>query len=476
MRPFHSNRPGAASTPEAVRTQVFQAGVPTLLTIAREPVVAVGLIAGAAELSLAFADEFDADGERCAPGRYRLRGAGDRISLMDQSGTTRLAAPALRLQPVGAPFTLHDVVIGIDFHWQRKQDQQFKGALCVGRDAQSRLLAVNEIGVEDYITSVISSEMSATAHDELLKAHAVISRSWLLAQLAPWKVARRKPACARVGDELIRWYDGESHTAFDVCADDHCQRYQGVTKATSPRVFAAIAATRGLVLSAGDELCDARFSKACGGLTERFAAAWEDRDVPYLQAVYDGETVPPQFALPLADETNAEAWIRGMPPAFCRADDPTILQRILPDFDRETTDFYRWRTTLAQDELQALLQTKLGIEFGAIRALTPLERGASGRIVRLRIEGERDVLTVGKELEIRRALSPSHLYSSAFVVEAGATRGGVPASFTLHGAGWGHGVGLCQIGAALMAERGYDFRRLLAHYYRGATLHALYAD
>jgi len=442
-------------------------------------------MSGVEELSFDLGGEFTTqDGTRFAAGRYRAcASAGNAagcIELIDQSGHPCAAASEFVFTPEDAQgsFTLRGVTIGIDFHWQRKEDQQFQGALRLKLDGRGRLSVINEIGVEAYLTSVISSEMSATAHPELLKAHAIISRSWLLAQLAPWKVER--PPTSRdknTGDDpqqLIRWYDRESHTDFDVCADDHCQRYQGVTKATAPAVFEAIRSTRGQVLIYAEALCDARFSKCCGGVMEEYASAWEDLEIPYLRARYDGEAFPAGFALPLTDEANARRWILGSPPAYCHTSDRTILARILPDFDQETLDFYRWRVVIGQDELQGLLRTKLGIDFGPIIKLEPVERGASGRLIRLRVVGERETLVIGKELEIRRALSPSHLYSSAFVVEAEAARADVPLRFTLLGAGWGHGVGLCQIGAALMAERGYGFREILGHYYPDSSLHSLY--
>jgi SpoIID/LytB domain protein len=461
----------------------FSEGETALITIQREPVVSVGLISGIEKLSFDLHGEYQAqDGTRFAAGSYQALASGtQRVEIKDESGRTCVVSAEFMLSPcqtLTGSFTVRDVTIGIDFHWQRKQDQQFRGALRLKPNARGRLIVINEIAVEAYLTSVISSEMSATCHPELLKAHAIISRSWLLAQLKPWKVER---SCASLpGDpspdaqRLIRWYSQESHTDFDVCADDHCQRYQGITKATSPSVFAAIGATYGRVLVAGDELCDARFSKSCGGMTEEFSAAWEDESLSYLAARYDGETFPAGFQLPLTIEANAAHWIQSSPPAFCNTSDRTILRRILPDFDQETEDFYRWRVKVEQEELQRLLQTKLGIDFGPIKKLEPVERGHSGRLVRLRIVGEREALIIGKELEIRRALSPSHLFSSAFVAEAGTLRSGVPESFTLLGAGWGHGVGLCQIGAAIMAERGYDYQQILAHYYTGSGLHELY--
>lgn len=450
--------------------------------IEREPVVAVGLMTGVEsvvfELKGAFAHS---SGEGLDGGSYRARPVNNDIEIVSEQDGRSFSASECRLTPAAAEtaFVVRDVTIGIDFHWQRKQDQQFQGALRIKLGADGRLTVINEVPIEAYLIGVISSEMSANAHPELLKAHSVVSRSWLLAQMKPWKKERHKPSFApqTIGGEkrLIRWYDQESHADFDVCADDHCQRYQGIAKATSATVHEAIRETFGHVLTSGEELCDARYTKSCGGMTESYDAAWEDAQFPYLAVSYDGEDFPAGFNLPLTDETNAERWIRNSPPAFCNANDTNILGKILPDFDQETMDFYRWRVTIAQDDLQELLRAKLGVDFGAVRKIEAVERGASGRIVRLRIVGEREQMAIGKELEIRRALSPSHLYSSAFVVDSEGMEGGAPAAFTLIGAGWGHGVGLCQIGAALMAERGYDFRRILEHYYRGSQLYGLYS-
>ena len=447
----------------------------------KQPTVAVGLMLTERDVVVTLAGEFILDRLLLPAGTYGIRPTPDGVQLLREDTRLYTEQHAFTFQPTNnARFTIHDITIGVDFHWQRQEDQQFNGALRIqldqsGRDPNGKLLVINDINVEDYLTSVIASEMSATAHPELLKAHAIISRSWLLAQLPQWRAERitqRPPGWQ--AEELINWYDQDNHQRFDICADDHCQRYQGIAKATAENVYAAINETAGVVLTHGEELCDARFSKSCGGFTELFASAWQDADVPYLQAFYDGETFPADYALPLDDEAKATRWIRGNPVAFCCTDDRTILQRILPSFDQETEDFYRWRVTIQQDELQALLKQKLKLELGAIRALEPIQRGASGRLTKLRIVGERATVSIGKELEIRRALSASHLYSSAFVVEANEITNGIPSSFTLIGAGWGHGVGLCQIGAALMAERGYSYQQILQHYYRGAALKPLY--
>lgn len=443
-----------------------------------EPKVKVGLLAGVARVALVFGGTCQTnEGRTVAAGEYTAFIEAGSLVLTDRQGRTEkfVADSGVELQFNPADtFTLRGVTIGIDFHWQQQEDQTFTGALLLRADAHDRLLVINRVPVEAYVTSVIASEMSATAHPELLKAHAIISRSWLLAQLAPWKTSRANAGQIQTAEEIVRWYDRENHTGFDICADDHCQRYQGVTKVTAANVYEAINATSGKVLAYANELCDARFSKSCGGFTELFSTAWEADDVPYLQAFYDGEQWPADFQLPLSDETNAATWIRHAPAAFCNAHDPAILTKILPNFDQATTDFFRWQVTLEQAELQALLERKLGLSFGAIHALEPLERGPSGRLKRLRIVGAQRTLVIGKELEIRRALSPSHLYSSAFVIEPEAVQNGVPARFTLRGAGWGHGVGLCQIGAALMAEQGYTAEQILSHYYRGTHLFELY--
>jgi SpoIID/LytB domain protein len=450
--------------------------------IDHEPVVAVGVMTGMESVAFELKGAFvNSAGERLEEGSYSAGPWIEEVEIVSEDGRHYFSVSEYRLTPAepSASFIVRDVKIGIDFHWEQIQDQEFQGALRIKLEADERLTIINEVPIEAYLTGVISSEMSADSHPELLKAHSVVSRSWLLAQMKPWKKERHKPSFAlqTIGGEkrLIRWYDQESHADFDVCADDHCQRYQGVTKATSATVYEAVRATFGQVLTFDEELCDARYTKSCGGMTESYDAAWEDARFPYLAVSYDGEEFPAGFDLPLTDEANAERWIRNSPPAFCNTTDASVLGKILPDFNQETTDFYRWRVTIAQDELRELLRAKLGVSFGAVHRLEAVERGASGRIVRLRIVGERETMVIGKELEIRRALSLSHLYSSAFVVESEGLAGCAPTAFTLIGAGWGHGVGLCQIGAALMAERGYDFRRILEHYYRGARLHGLYS-
>ena len=376
----------------------------------------------------------------------------------------------------GASFSLDGVTIGVNFHWQRQETETFLGTLKLVVEAD-KVCVINCIPVEDYLVSVISSEMKATSSLEFLKAHSVISRSWLLAQI---KRRHRQDAggsgffsFVKKDDELIRWYDRDDHTIFDVCADDHCQRYQGITKGVNAHVEEAVRETRGQILMYGDDICDARFSKCCGGITEEFQYCWEDNPQPYLVALKDNDDQ--QSAMPdLTDEAEAERWIRSCPEAYCNTDDKRILSQVLNDYDQETSDFYRWRVEYTQERLSALVYDKLKIDFGKIIDLVPVERGRSGRIWKLKIIGTKRTFTIGKELEIRRALSDTHLYSSAFVVDKLGVDGGVPSRFVITGAGWGHGVGLCQIGAAVMGERGCKYDEILLHYYRGAEIRKIY--
>ncbi len=374
-------------------------------------------------------------------------------------------------------FSLDDVVIGINFHWERKETQTFLGTLRFVVE-EGKICAINQLPVEWYLESVISSEMSATSSMELLKSHAVISRSWLLAQMEKRKNVAKEGnngffSFVKTDTELIRWYDREDHTIFDVCADDHCQRYQGITKETSPHVKEAVAATRGMILSYDGEICDARFYKSCGGVLEEFQYCWENIKKPYLIALRDSEN---ENDFPdLTIEANADKWIRESPESYCNTNDKSILTQVLNDYDQETSDFYRWKVNYSQQELKTLIEDKTKMSFGDILDLVPLERGKSGRIWRLKIVGSKASFTIGKELEIRRVLSASHLYSSAFVVDKYDTDAqGVPQRFELIGAGWGHGVGLCQIGAAVMGAKGYKYDEILLHYYRGAEIKKIY--
>ena len=389
-------------------------------------------------------------------------------------------------------FSLMEVTIGIDFHWERNETQTFKGSLEVMKAKNGELTAVNVLDIEDYLQSVISSEMSATSHMELLKAHAVISRSWALCKIQR-SLEGSAFACQESEGKRICWYGSEPHDGFDVCADDHCQRYQGLRAKDHKNAIKAVQETQGEVLCQLGvrseelgvkeyEICDARFYKCCGGVTEQFETCWEDTHFDYLVKVEDfpkerrvdkGErrnsTQQPLEAsgastssateeLDLTTEEGARKWIMSNPDAFCNTNDTRILSQVLNDYDQETIDFYRWKVVYSQDELTALV-ARHAPQLGKIIDLIPLRRGVSGRIYELNIVGENGSIIIGKELEIRKWLSNSHLYSSAFVVEKEGE------TFTLYGAGWGHGVGLCQIGAAVMAQKGYTYQEILAHYY-----------
>jgi len=403
-------------------------------------------------------------------GDYTAFAENGKIRFQDKTGDTFVFRP----NDSRSSFVLKDVVIGIEFHWERKEDQRFKGSLVLIPE-EGMVRAVNVLPVEDYLISVIASEMSATSSAEYLKAHAVISRSWLLSQIEKRKGIELQKnnyrSELRTDTEWIKWWDREDHTLFDVCADDHCQRYQGITRPSQSmdNVSGAVMETAGEVLTYDNNICDARFSKCCGGFMEKFSTSWEPEDPPYLQGKYDGESLPPEVPFPdLTDPVQAEIWIRSQPPAFCNTDDQEILSQVLNSYDRETTGFYRWEVTYTAEEITDLIKKRIGVDFGLVEELIPLERGTSGRISRLKIVGTKQTLIIGKDLLIRKALSESHLYSSAFIpVKRGDT-------FILYGAGWGHGVGLCQIGGAVMAAKGYAYKDILQHYYPGSRTEKIY--
>ena len=436
-----------------------------------KPYINVGIVTGK-EISFTLNGKYLTQEGEVITGQLKVSAMGNgKISL----DTKKIESIELTPEDNNCSFTLHNVTIGISYHWERQEEQTFTGKLKLITDGEN-VIAINILPVEDYLVSVISSEMSATSSLEFLKSHAVISRSWLLAQIEDRdrKNVHKSLQQNFTTDEncIIRWYDREDHKLFDVCADDHCQRYQGITKASNPSVAKAVKETEGMVLMYGDEICDARFSKCCGGVSETFDTCWEDKDYPYLQPVIDdseNKDIPD-----LSIEENAEKWIRTTPAAFCNTHDEKVLKQILNNYDQETTDFYRWKVKYSQKEISELIHRKTGIEFGDIKDLIPMQRGKSGRISRLKIVGTLRTVTIGKELEIRRALSESHLFSSAFVIDKTEVAGSVPSEFTITGAGWGHGVGLCQIGAAMMGEKGYSYDKILLHYYRNAEIKKVY--
>jgi len=412
---------------------------------------------------------FRGDGFGLVSGRFSGKATARMIVLFNQTNREIARSPSIKLTASkDSIFTLFNVTVGNRFHWERKEDQSFQGDLILCPRKDGTITAINEIPLEDYLKSVISSEMSAEAPIEFLKAHAILSQSWLLAALDRKEKTKEVPIrtekIIEKEGEVIRWYNREDHDLFDVCADDHCQRYQGITKIVSRQAEEAVGETLGMVITFKDEICDARYSKACGGITEEFETAWDDKQAPYLTSILDA----PVSHQPIITEEEASVWILSEPEAYCNTKDEGLLKKILPGFDRETKSFFRWRVEYSRQELEEILREKSGFDFGTLQEIIPLKRGPSGRISRLKIIGSKRSIVVGKELEIRRWLSRTHLYSSAFVVRVEADR------FIFDGAGWGHGVGLCQIGAAVMATKGFSAEKILKHYFRGIEIKKIY--
>lgn len=432
-----------------------------MASINEEPIIKVGIIADR-EINFTLNGEYNFNGNIIQAGDYCVRFQKNKIKTSFGESST-----SLNLTPLNEKntFIIHKVLIGIGFHWEKSEKQEFEGGIIfVPEDEKVRI--INTISLEKYLKSVISSEMSAMNDMNLLNAHAIISRSWLLSQISKTKTSKIKESGQNQIDhltdekEIVRWYDREEHKNFDVCADDHCQRYQGITKIISDNSIKAINETRGMVLTYNDEICDARFSKCCGGITEDFGNVWQSVKIPYLVSVRD--------IIPENKKENTDS-------AFCDTRDTEVLSQILVDFDRTTTNFFRWDIEYTQECLSSIIRRKSGIDFGDILEIEPLERGYSGRIKRLKIIGSKETIIVGKELEIRRWLSENHLFSSAFEVEKILIKGSnIPLKFVFHGKGWGHGVGLCQIGAAMMSKKGFSYKQILLHYYQGATLSKIY--
>ncbi len=439
-----------------------------------EPIISVGIIDQTQEVGLLFGAPF-----RVTPFGHLLQGAcrvctvdGGFVLYPDKCEEIPVASKSLGfVSEADSTFSIDDVSIGIKFHWERKERQTFKGNLRLERRDDGTMAVIGEIPLEAYLVSVVSSEMRAGAPVAFLKAHAIASRSWLAAMLE--RQAGRASEPGRNGfvseDRIVRWYEREDHDLYDVCADDHCQRYHGITKVISDNARRAVAETNGRFLMHEGKVCDARFYKACGGLTEPYENVWADQSVPYLVSLSDA---PASFAS-IRSEDAAAAWIAARPHAFCNIADRSVLQDILPDFD-QGTDFFRWQFRYRREELEEIVREKSGLDFGSLLTLEPERRGPSGRIIYLTVHGTKRTMTIGKELEIRRWLSRSHLPSSAFVVEVERGADDLPKGFTFRGAGWGHGVGLCQIGAAVMALKGYTAEEILRHYFPGTTIEKHY--
>jgi len=432
-----------------------------------QPKITVGIMEHQTEVNGRLDGHFRLDVFGSPSGRFSAKSDAGMIALFDDTHQEITRSPSINLTGQGkSMFSLFGVTIGSRFHWEKAEDQTFQGDLILQARKDGTITAINEIPLEDYLKSVISSEMSGAAPTEFLKAHAILSRSWILAAVDRNKKTKKSSESSEkiTDEEVVRWHDREEHDLFDVCADDHCQRYHGVTKIVSEQAEEAVHKTWGMVLTYRNEVCDARYSKACGGFTENFGTAWNGKQVPYLQSISDASG----SHRPIKTEEEVSAWILSNPNAYCNTQDEALLRKILPDFDRKTKDFFRWAIEYSRGELEEILREKSGLDLGILEEIVPIARGPSGRIYRLKIVGSKRSIVVGKELEIRRWLSRTHLYSSAFVVTC---KGG---RFTFHGAGWGHGVGLCQIGAAVMATKGFSAEKILKHYFRGAEIRKIY--
>ncbi len=445
----------------------------------QEPLLSIAIMKGI-EIEFELHGNFASREFKCTcNGKFKARLEKNEIVIIGESGSKNSPEPVMFTPEDfdNESFLLKGVTIGIDFHWEQKENQRFLGSLKFLIE-DDKIVAVNVLPIEQYLTSVISSEMNANSSAELLKAHSIISRSWVLAQIEKGKelnkAAEKYKSRISTEEELIKWYDREDHTLYDVCADDHCQRYQGITKLHAHNARKAVAITRGLVLEYNDRICDTRFSKSCGGISELFENVWEPVAHEYMESISDYKFEHDGYNTDFRNERNAEKWIRGNPPAFCNTTDKRVLSQVLLEYDQKTVDFYRWKVEYTQQQIAELINTRLKTDFGEIVDLIPVERGPSSRLIKLKIVGTKKTLTIGKELEIRRTLSTSHLYSSAFIVEKSDYKNEVPQKFTLLGAGWGHGVGLCQIGAAVMGDMGYSFDEILLHYFKGAMIRKLY--
>jgi len=441
----------------------------------REPKIAVGIMDRQLNVRGCFNGSYHSDKSNPLTGGFAVNSGPGIVILVDNNNKEIACSPEIRLTPGdNSTFTLYDVTIGNSFHWERKEHQTFLGDIVFKARHEGAIAVINSIKVEDYLTSVISSEMKSNAPLEFLRTHAIISRSWLLKSLERKRQKQDKnKTCEYHGgrkDEIVRWYEQEEHDIYDVCADDHCQRYQGITKIVSDHALKAVLDTSGQVISYGDEICDARYYKACGGITEDFSTAWDDKKIPYLKSISDA---PARYD-PVMTEDDARRWIFSEPEAYCNTKDRGLLETILPDFDLETNDFFRWKVEYEREQLEEILQKKSGIDLGTLKEVLPLKRGPSGRIIKLKIAGSKKTMVVGKELEIRRWLSKSHLYSSAFIVETIEDSKGKVDRFIFYGAGWGHGVGLCQIGAAVMADRGFTYQEILRHYFPDTMVQKIY--
>ena len=450
-----------------------------MITIKNEPTVSVGIFTEEKVVFELYGDYKTSGIKQTFSGRFNAEVKEGRI--ICKKGEEKIEiSDEIIFKPLDEntdSFVIKDVIIGVKFHWERKEKQRFQGSLKLKR-IDNKIVVINIIPVEKYLISVISSEMSSKSSIQLLKSHAIVSRSWILAQLEKRNSDQKQNESSKSHfeseTEMIKWYDRKDHILFDVCADDHCQRYHGVTKIFSNTALNAIEETRGIILIYNDTICDTRYSKSCGGVTESFQNVWESKNYKYLSSIVDYRYYPENYNLNFSDETIARKWIKGNPSGYCNTSDERILSQVLLDFDQETKDFYRWKVEYSQKELSDIIKTKSNIDFGEIIDLVPVKRGDSSRLIKLKIIGTKKTLIIGKELEIRRILSQSHLYSSAIIIDKYDIKNNIPQKFIISGAGWGHGVGFCQIGAAVMASIGHQFDEIVLHYFKDAKLKKIY--
>ncbi len=447
-----------------------------MITIKQEPTISVGILTEEKIVFELYGDFKTSGLKQSFSGRFNAEVKENRI--ICKKGEEKIEiSDEIIFKPLDEDtdsFLIKDVTIGVKFHWERKEKQRFQGSLKLKR-VDNKIVVINILPVEKYLISVISSEISSKSSIQLLKSHAIVSRSWILAQLERTdSVDKQNGNYFESETEIIKWYDRKEHLLFNVCADDHCQRYHGVIKIFSNTALTAIEETKGIVLTFDDTICDTRYSKSCGGITESFGNVWDSKDYKYLSSVVDYKYYPENYDLNFSDENIARKWIKGNPSGYCNTSDQKILSQVLLDFDQETRDFYRWKVEYSQKELSDIIKSKSNIDFGDILDLVPVERGDSSRLTKLKIIGTKKILTIGKELEIRKILSKSHLYSSAILIDKSDIQNNIPQKFIISGAGWGHGVGLCQIGAAVMASIGYQFDEILLHYFKDAKLKKIY--
>lgn len=395
--------------------------------------------------ALAFRNDQDQPGEYVVVEKI-LKPATGEIELDGQKlgSTVRIV---LDTNNTSSHITVSNIMIGIQFHWQKHEDLDYRGIIEVGFNNQGKLVVINEIDLENYLVSVNSSEMTSDCPIGLLESQTVVARNTVLATM------------------------GKHHynTNFHLCSDDHCQCYHG-KKREQQVSRQAVENTWGRILLHGDEICDARYSKICGGIMEDYRYVWENRDIPYMVSGIDSDE---EINYPANTEETAKELIDTSLPAYCNTDLHKLPENLANLYS--TQNLFRWEVTYPREELESLISEKTGKDIGELQDIIPLERGDSGRLIYINLVGSDKTLKIGKELEIRRVLSKSHLYSSCFYVRKEMGTDGKVSRFILKGAGWGHGVGLCQVGATVMASKKIPYQKILEHYYKNTNLVSLYS-